>query len=69
MSFARYICLQRVKLARRLLCTTSMPLQEIAEHCGFQTTSYFSTCFKKEFGQSPSSIRRKTILPSHEYKK
>lgn len=25
-SFARYICLQRVKLARRLLCTTSMPL-------------------------------------------
>lgn len=57
-SFGAYVRTQRVKLARQLLSGTELSLQDIAERCGFQTASYFSTCFKKSFGYSPSELKR-----------
>jgi len=47
----------RLKEARRLVMSTSTPLQDIARYCGFSSLQYFSTSFAKVFGKSPSSLR------------
>ena len=47
----------RLKEARRLVMSTSSPLQDIARFCGFSSLQYFSTSFAKAFGKSPSSLR------------
>ena len=57
-SFGSYVCTERVRLARRLLTGTALSVQDIAEKCGFQTASYFSTCCRRCLGSSPSEIRR-----------
>jgi AraC-like DNA-binding protein len=45
--------------AKTLLCTTTMPIQEIADHLGFQTQSHFGTFFKRHEGMSPAAFRKK----------
>lgn len=57
-SFGSYICTQRLNLAKRLLENTSLSIQEIGQKCGFQTTSYFCTCFKHTFGTTPGKLRK-----------
>lgn len=47
----------RLKEARRLVMSTSTPLQDIARSCGYSSLQYFSTSFVKAFGKSPSSLR------------
>jgi len=47
----------RLKEARRLVMSTSTPLQDVAKSCGFSSLQYFSTSFVKAFGKSPSSLR------------
>jgi len=47
----------RLKEARRLVMSTSTPLQDIARYCGFSSLQYFSTSFVNAFGKSPSSLR------------
>lgn len=56
-SFSDYLLTQRIRLAKKLLQTTSYSIQTIAEKCGFQNTSYFCTCFKKQLGITPSKVR------------
>lgn len=53
----RYILDRRLRLATVLLKTTDMLLKDIAEKTGFQNEYYFSTCFKKRHGISPSEYR------------
>ena len=59
LSFSEYILQERIKLAKYLLTTTDHPIQIIAFKCDFKNATYFSTCFKKLLGISPSSIRLK----------
>lgn len=59
MSFSDYVLLQRMKLAKRLLLITDYSIQDIALKCGFHSCTYFSTCFKKYSGSTPSYIRLK----------
>ena len=52
----------RFKYACRLLLEKSSNISEVAYRVGFSDAKYFSLCFKKEFGMTPSkyiSINRK----------
>lgn len=43
----------KLKHALRLLETTNLKVYEVAEKVGYSNLSYFSTVFKKNFGQNP----------------
>jgi AraC-like DNA-binding protein len=40
-----------------LLCSTDMTVEEISDHLGFSTPSYFRRVLKKHFRQTPKEIR------------
>lgn len=54
-----YIATVRVKNAEKMLSTTKLPITEIAQNCGFNSSSYFAAVFKKIRGTSPGKIRKK----------
>jgi AraC-like DNA-binding protein len=49
----------RLHRAKELLLEHPENIAEIAYQMGFSSPSYFSKCFKKEFGTSPSSLLQK----------
>lgn len=57
MSPKRYLIGQRMQLARALLNSTSLSIQEIALRCGYKTPFAFSKEFRKNFGISPRPFR------------
>lgn len=54
-----YITKERINTAKKLLLTTDMSLQQIAESVGFSDSSYFHKQFKKLTGQTPSNYRKR----------
>ena len=56
-TFINYLTQVRMEAAKELLRTSSMKSFEIAEKVGFAEPNYFSYCFKKNFGISPSEYR------------
>lgn len=48
----------RINHARKLLSTTDLSLEEIAESCGYSSYNYLGTVFKKETGMSPGRYRK-----------
>lgn len=46
----------RLKKAKELLASHAFTVSEVAARVGFGDPKYFSTCFKKEFGTSPSKL-------------
>ena len=64
MNFTKYIQTLRLNNACKLLCETKKDINEIYSICGFNNFSYFTHCFKKVFGTTPSEYRntnRKSI--------
>lgn len=57
-SFASYILKERMELAKYLLQNTDNSIESISFKCGFNSTSYFCTRFKKLVGYTPSSFRK-----------
>ncbi|MBO7700573.1 MAG: helix-turn-helix transcriptional regulator, partial [Eubacteriaceae bacterium] len=55
-----YITENRVTNAMRLLETTELKAEEIAERCGFSTASYFGRVFKKQTGMTPGEYRSRS---------
>ncbi len=51
-----YIRFIRLKRARILLQNRNTNISEVAYSVGFSNPKYFSTSFKKHFGQSPSAF-------------
>ncbi len=49
-----YINSQKMKYAKRLLENENLRIREVSEKVGFEDPLYFSRCFKKYFGYSPS---------------
>lgn len=47
----------RLGYGLHLLQTTEWPIIQIAEHCGYQSQSRFSSRFKQRFGLTPSALR------------
>ena len=56
-SFRKYVTSRRIELAKELLGTTEMSIQEIASQSGFASPSYFIRVFKAETGSTPSDFR------------
>jgi two-component system response regulator YesN len=52
-----YITNERINAAKKLLMTTDMSLQEIADATGFSNSSYFHKQFKKVTGVTPQQYR------------
>lgn len=58
-SVSQYINQTRIENIKSLLETTSKPMNEIAEECGFLNTSYSYTLFKKTYGITANEYRMK----------
>lgn len=56
-----YISERRLEAAKKLLGDPGLSITEVAERTGFNSSSYFATCFKAGTGQSPSQFRQKLI--------
>ena len=64
MTLTDYINQTRIHRAVRLLEKTPLPLQEIAEQCGFSDANYFTRIFKKVNGMSPNEYRKSLSRPA-----
>jgi len=53
----RYILLERISEAQRLLAAGGMTLAELATHLGFSDQSHFSRAFRKVTGTTPGSYQ------------
>ena len=53
-----YINQQRVRRSEPLLRKTDLPMQQIAEKCGFADANYFTRTFRKLNGMTPNEYRR-----------
>ena len=48
-----------MEMAQKLLQSTDEEIGGIAWKCGYADVCYFSNCFKKHSGYSPTEFRRK----------
>ncbi|WP_010269227.1 AraC family transcriptional regulator [Paenibacillus senegalensis] len=55
----QYILSRRIERACRLMANKPYHIREISEMSGFQSEQYFSRCFRKLKGMSPSAYRHK----------
>jgi len=59
MSVIEYITLYRLKAAARIMDSESVPVSEVGFRVGFTSHSYFSKCFKKQFGMTPREFKER----------
>ena len=57
LTFSKYTQALRMEYAQKLLKRTRDDINIIAWNCGYPDVSYFSNCFKKHFGYSPTQFR------------
>ncbi len=57
----RYVNQFRLRAAAECLRTTDWPIGEIAAQCGFTEMGYFAACFRKQYGMTPGSYRRRQV--------
>ena len=60
----RFATEMRLRYAARLLHSTPLPTQRVAERCGYHSRSQFSAAFKKKFGDDPDTYRKKLRPPA-----
>ena len=53
-----FLLRRRIEQAKDLLCTTSLPLVQIALNVGFKTQAHFTAIFRRFVGQTPYKWRR-----------
>ena len=54
----RYVLATRLEQARKLLATTTVPIAQIGEECGFSSQSHFTACFKAAHASTPAGYRK-----------
>lgn len=59
MPMKAYIMQEKLKLAANLLKNTDQNIGFISDYLSFNSQSYFSSCFRKEYGMMPSDYRQK----------
>ena len=57
MNFVEYINAVRIRYACLLLVQLQLPIQRVAELCGFTSSNYFARVFRRSEGRSPSEYR------------
>ena len=60
MPVVAYIRDQRLKKAASLLATGNFTVSEVMYMVGFSSASYFTRCFREEYGVTPSAYNEKT---------
>ena len=60
-SFFDYLTRLRMRVARRLLATTSSPVPQIAERVGYQSDLSFVKAFKNLHGETPRAYRLRSL--------
>ncbi len=60
-SLISYLNMIKIRAACAMLEANKLTLTEIAECCGFNSSSYFCKVFKKEMGISPKSYRAEAL--------
>ena len=58
-SFSQYLLMYRINYAKKLLCTTQAPLEEIAEKSGFKSSKLMGQQFKAVTGETPLAYRQR----------
>ena len=56
-TLTEYITTARLDAAAKLLKTTSLQIQTVAQHCGISDVNYFSKLFRRHFGIAPKQFR------------
>ena len=56
-----YVNQKRIQMATRMLTSTKLQVQTIAQHCGYQDINYFSKIFKKYTNMTPLEYRKKDL--------
>lgn len=56
-----YLWAYRMKIARKQLEFTEVPLKEVVYLCGFKTSSHFSRAFKDHTGKTPAQFRKDAV--------
>jgi AraC family L-rhamnose operon regulatory protein RhaS len=57
----RYLQTLRLDAAHRILIDRpSIPVTQVAFECGFSSSQYFATCFRRRYGVAPKDVRRVT---------
>lgn len=51
------IHMEKLKKARSLLVSTSLPINEVSQMCGYPSLQYFYSVFKKEYDSTPRDYR------------
>lgn len=57
LTITQYITDKRLELAERLLKTTQLQIQTVAQYCGIPDVNYFTKLFKKRLGKTPREYR------------
>ena len=53
-----FLIQQRLQHARKLIRTTGMPIQKIAQSVGYESASQFNAAFRRHFGITPGQYRK-----------
>ncbi|QJD87367.1 response regulator transcription factor [Cohnella herbarum] len=69
MNFSEYVTRRKLQRAKEMLLLTKLPIAEIAERVGYQTTKYFHKLFKEYEGCSPGQFRSEMLEPGTEIQK
>ena len=56
-NFSEYLVHLRMEKAKQLLKEDQLKIIDVANLVGFSNSGYFSTVFKKQFGQTPVEFR------------
>lgn len=56
-----YVNRRRVEAAKKLLRTTRLQIQTVAQHCGIVDVHYFAKIFKNQVGVTPKEYRQKKL--------
>ena len=63
-TFTSYVNSRRVAMAKRLLKTTHLQIQTIAQHCGILDFHYICRIFKRHTGMTPTEYRSSNAIGS-----
>lgn len=64
--FCRYVNIRRIEYSKKLLTSTDLHLDVIAQRCGYNSQSHFSTTFLKYVKTSPGAYRHAYKLKQRE---
>ena len=57
-TFSEFVTARRMETAKQLLLGSQLSVDEVAVQCGYGSSSYFSTVFRKQAGVSPREFRK-----------